>query len=463
MITILFKDNDEPLYVQIYAFLKNEIIDGNLLHKEKLPSKRKLASHLSVSVNTVDAAYSQLVAEGYVESIPKKGYFICQIDEYLHGNYSSIHKEVPHKTSDTLKVDFSPTDIDHNLFPFDTFRKIFKSAYNEYDSSLLKKPNAQGDIRLRQALVELLYRSRGVRCSEEQIIIGAGTDNLLQTLSLLLGRDKCIAFENPVYLKAYKIFENMGNEVVLIDIDEKGIRLELLNISSNNAVYITPSHHFPLGISMPIDRRIQLLNLANKSNDVYIIEDDYDSEFRYNEKPLPSLQSIDKNGRVIYIGTFSKSIAPSIRMSYMVLPTPLLKIYSEKCSDVSSSVSVLEQKMIAEFIQTGGFERHINKMRKVYKEKRKFLINAFCKLGSHVKVMGENAGHHLLIKLKTGMTEEKMCQSALGLGVKVYPISPYFVNGITPEFQNTVLIGYASLTQECIQNGVDLIRQAWAL
>lgn len=476
MITPFLKKGKTPLYEQIYESIRDEIVNGSLTHGEKLPSKRKLALHINVSLNTIDTAYSQLIAEGYIESVPKKGFFVCQIDKYLHSNpiFSgsdvTVMADTPFlnecddvRTRMETIIDFSPSDIEYSIFPFNSFRKIFKSIYHENNISLLKKGYVQGDIALRRALAGYLYSSRGVKCNENQIIIGAGTDSLLLTLAMVLGRDKVIAFENPVYLKAYHIFYNMGNKVIPIDIDDKGIRMDLLKDLYNTAIYVTPSHHFPLGISMPIDRRIKLLNFANSRNDTYIIEDDYDSEFRYNEKPLPSLQSIDKGKKVIYIGTFSKSIAPSIRLSYMILPEPLLKIYIDRYHETTPSVSVLEQKMIAEFINSGNYEKHINKMRKIYKDKRVYLIKVFGKSSDKIKISGDNAGHHLLVSVSTGMPEEEMCKRALALGIKVYPISPYFIGRITPVHESMVLIGYGSLTYKQIDEGIQLLMQAWEI
>lgn len=464
MITIPFKNKGEFLYVEIYEFIKKEITAGSLKHGEKLPSKRSLASHLAVSVNTVDTAYSQLVAEGYLEAIPKKGYFICEIETYLLEQKDRIEeKNVKIAKTEAIKIDFSPNAIDRRIFPYEAFRKIFKATFNEYDDNLLNKPDIQGELELRKALVDLLYRSRGVRCTAEQIIIGSGTDHLLQILGLLWGRKKFIALENPVYLKAYNIFEKMGNPVISVDIDEKGIQIEPLKNYSDVAVYVTPSHQFPLGMSMPIDRRIKLLNFANQKDESYVIEDDYDSEFRYNEKPLPSLQSIDNNGKVIYIGTFSKSIAPSIRISYMVLPEILLEQYLKIADAISSPVSSLEQKMIAAFIADGVFEKHVNKMRKVYKEKRIVLMNALKQWGDQVKITGENAGHHLLVQLNNGLTEAEMYQRALDCGVKVYPVSPYFIHGLPDNYRSMVLLGYGSLTDAEIHKGIDSLKKVWGL
>lgn len=463
MITIPFKNKGAFLYVEIYEYLKREITDGNLKFGEKLPSKRSLASHLSVSVNTVDAAYGQLVAEGYLESSPKRGYFVCQIDTYLlkQNNHVS-EKKIKKPETRSVKIDFSPNAIDQRIFPYEAFRKIFKVTFNEYDSCLLNKPDLQGELELRKALVELLYRSRGVRCNEDQIIIGSGTSHLLQILGLLWGKNKSVVLENPVYLKAYHIFEKMGNPVISIDIDEKGIQIEPMKKFSDVAVYVTPSHQFPLGMSMPIDRRIRLLNFANQDQGNYIIEDDYDSEFRYNEKPLPSLQSIDNNGKVIYIGTFSKSIAPSFRISYMVLPEALLKAYLEIADAISSPVSSLEQKMIGAFISDGVFEKYVNKMRKVYKGKRIVLMNALKQWGDRVKITGENAGHHLLVQLDNGLTEEAMYTRALAQGVRVYPVSPYFIHG-AENYKSMVLLGYGSLTDKQIYSGIGILKEAWDL
>lgn len=468
MLTIPFKDKGTFLYVEIYEFIKQEITAGGLKDGEKLPSKRSLASHLAVSVNTVDTAYSQLVAEGYLEAIPKRGYFVCQIDTYLPKQKNptpdkSIIKAKVEAEAEAITIDFSPNAIDQRIFPYEAFRKIFKSTFNEYDSSLLNKPDIQGELELRKALVDLLYRSRGVCCTAEQIITGSGTSHLLQILGLLWGQNKSVVLENPVYLKAYHIFEKMGNPVISVDIDEKGIQIEPLQAYSDVAIYVTPSHQFPLGISMPIDRRIRLLNFANQEAGTYIIEDDYDSEFRYNEKPLPSLQSIDNNGKVIYIGTFSKSIAPSFRISYMVLPEELLKTYLETADAISSPVSSLEQKMIGAFIASGVFEKHVNKMRKVYKGKRIVLMNALKEWGSQVRITGENAGHHLLVQLNNGLTENEMYCRALAQGIRVYPVSPYFIHGVPEKYQSMVLLGYGSLSDEQIYRGIGILKEAWEL
>ena len=461
MITLPLCTNKAPLYKQIYEWLKAEIQSKNYKPHDKIPSKRKLSEHLCVSINTIDTAYSQLIDEGYIVALPKKGYYVCDIDVYHRINFTQHENTQPKEGESNLKIDFSPSDIDHSAFPHKTWRNLFKSCFNEFDHSVLKRTIAQGDLTLRRELVAFLHSSRGVICDERQIIIGAGTESSLRTLSLVLGKSTSIALENPVYRKAYKTFDHMGHTILPIPIDDKGIEVERLKDLSNVAVYVTPSHQFPLGISMPIGRRVELLNFANKADGRYIIEDDYDSEFRYISKPLPSLQSIDQNGKVIYIGTFSTSIAPSIRISYMVLPINLLNNYYSIFSEFGSEVSILEQRIVAKFIADGNYEKHLNKMRKLYKEKRGHLIKELSIFGDNIKIVGESAGNHLLIKLRTGDCQENMCQAAAENGVRVYPISNYFIGAMLEKYRNTFLLGYGALSKQEISEGVKLLGVAW--
>lgn len=461
MIVLSGEKTATPLYIQIYQQIKDEIRRGNLPPKSKILSKRKLAAELNVSLNTVDTAYAQLTSEGYIQSIPQKGYYVCQIDELFQADVVGERIEKTKKEEDLVCVDFSIRGVDAATFPYNTWRKLMKNCFNEYDEELLLRSPAQGDPRLREAVAGYLHQARGVNCDPGQVVIGAGTDNLLQMLSYLL-RDNCrIAVENPVYNEVYRIFKKMGHWVEAIDIDDKGLPVEPLRQKKIEVAYITPSHQFPLGISMPISRRIQLLNWANEVEGRYIIEDDYDSEFRYNTRPIPSLQSIDENGKVIYVGTFSKSVAPSLRISYMVLPESLHKIYEEQYSFLTSQVSRFEQSVLNEFIRQGYFETHVNKMRKIYKEKREVLVDALAIFGDSIRIVGENAGHHLMIKLKTGWTDEKMQNKAMGKGVRVYPISPYFIGKMPQKYSGKVLLGYAALQEDKIRQGVELLFEAW--
>ena len=462
MISLTTEKKGIPLYIQIYRQLKEEIQSGELQPHARIPSKRKMAEELKVSLNTVDAAYAQLVSEGYIESIPQKGYYVSQLDELFHASPSQSGKNTQKTVELPVRVDFSIRGIAQEAFPYNTWRKLMKQCFNEYDETLLKRSPAQGDPLLREVVASYLHQARGVNCNKEQIVIGAGTDNLLMMLSYLFPERSRIAVENPVYNEAYRMFQRMGHEVLPVDIDDKGLPAEPLYANEITAAYITPSHQFPLGISMPINRRIQLLNWANEEEGRYIIEDDYDSEFRYNSRPIPSLQSIDHSGRVIYVGTFSRSVAPSLRISYMVLPEPLLRQYQLQYAPFGSQVSRFEQLVLHAFISQGYFETHVNKMRKLYKHKRELLVNALSAFGNEIRVIGENAGHHLLIRLKKGWTDQELCQKALDYGVRVYPVSPYFIGEMPKKYSGKVLLGYATLSDEEMRKGVDLLRQAWS-
>ena len=465
MLTLNTKDGGETLYFQIYSQVREEIQQGRMKAGEKLVSKRKLAESLNVSVNTVETAYSQLLSEGFIEARPKSGYYVCQMDSFDFGKKTLPEpiNSVSDKKNTEIKYNFATDGVDFANFPYNTWRRLMKNCFNEYNPCILRSAPPEGDMETRKAVASHIYRSRGVSCRVEQIIIGAGVDNLLDIISGILGQNCKIAMENPVYFEAYSYLKTLGHEMLSIDVDKDGIQTSKLPDEDGMAVYVTPSHQFPLGITMPAGRRIKLLNWAYSGENRYIIEDDYDSEFRYNSKPIPSVQSIDAKGRVIYLGTFSKTIAPSVRISYMVLPENLLKIYNEKYTKFSSAVSVLEQNILAEFINSGNYERHLNRMRKLYGEKRTLLLNELKECEEKLILNGENAGHHMAVRLLNGMSEEEMLDSAEKMGVKVYPISKYFVKGVPKKYQSTVLLGYASLSKKDILNGAELLKKAWEL
>lgn len=461
MIHLSFAPNSPPLYQQIYQQYKQQIYQGIWKAHERLPSKRALAAELGISITTVDTAYAQLVSEGFIQPLPKKGFFVCPLETLTQRQPKVIEPYNEKAEQKEVLVDFSTAGIDEIHFPYNTWRRLMKNVFNEYDKTLLKRTAPQGSQELREAISKYLYEARGVNCRQEQIVIGAGVDNLLQILSYILDKSWTIAMENPVYNRAYQMFNRMGHKVLPVDIDGEGIPVEPLQEINRVAVYITPSHQFPLGISMPVGRRVRLLNWAKAHKERYIIEDDYDSEFRYNTKPLPSLQSIDTHGRVIYLGSFSKSIAPSLRISFMVLPDALLSIYRQDYGVFSSPVSGFEQKVLNEFIRQGHFERHLNKMRLLYKNKRALMDEALRTFEGRIEVSGESAGHHLLVRMNAGMSEAEMCRSALEKGVRVYPISPYFVGQMPLQYEGNVLLGYGALSGAEICQGISLLKKAW--
>ncbi|SDZ12421.1 GntR family transcriptional regulator / MocR family aminotransferase [Proteiniborus ethanoligenes] len=455
-------DSSIPIYHQLYDYIKSEIQSGKITYNTKLPSKRKLSAHLKISQNTIQAAYDQLIEEGYVASIERKGFYVCKLDNIVRIKVPKENNKNENKNSiDTVKYDFSYHGVDMETFPFSIWRRLTRDAINEYDKELVKLGDSQGSMSLRNSIAEYLRQSRGVNCSGEQIIISAGTEYLFQILIQLFDKDSVYGIENPGYEKLNLLFNSNRANFKAIKIDSMGMILEEIIKSNGNILCITPSHQFPSGSIMPINRRIQLLNWANEKDERYIIEDDYDSEFKYNGRPIPALQGLDRNGKVIYMGAFSKSLSPSIRISYMVLPEKLLKKYLEKLSFIICPVPSIEQKVLHRFIHDGYFERHLNKMRNVYKKKREILVGKITELDKDIEIMGADAGLHLLLRINNGMTEKELVETALKVGVKVYGLSKYYVDKSYIGEKPTILLGYASMTEEDIVKAIEILYKAW--
>lgn len=446
------------LYEQIYDHIRQEIREGKLLYGEKLPSTRLLSEYLQVSRSTVDLAYEQLLSEGYIESRPYKGFFVCKIEELYHlkGRMEEKPEEQPQQPQ-KYRYDFSPNGVELNSFPFGTWKKITKETLIDDRKEMFALGHPQGDMELRTTISHYLHTSRGVNCSPEQIVIGAGNDYLLLLLEKILGRHRSVALENPTYKRAYRIFQSFAYDVKTVPMDESGMRVDALNACGADLAYIMPSHQFPTGIVMPIGRRLELLKWASQQEQRYLIEDDYDSEFRYRGKPIPSLQASDRMDKVIYIGTFSKAIAPAIRVSYMVLPEKLLVRYREQCMFFSSTVSRIDQSILNVFIRDGAFERHLNKMRKIYKSRHDALLNACRTYLKGVTVSGENAGLHLLLHYNGKKTEKELLKAAEEKGIKIYGMSETYIGRLPENWQPTLILGYAGLHEKEIEDGVKIL------
>lgn len=447
------------LYEQIYEHIKKEIRDGKLLTGERLPSTRSLAEYLQVARSTVDYAYGQLLDEGYIESRPCKGFFVCPLDVLQLEPELQGGEEMPEEPPRVYEYDFSPYEIDMTAFPFSVWKRITRNILTDANSDLFSRGEPQGDYELRLTISRYLHSSRGVNCRPEQIIVGAGNDYLLLLLEKVLGRHVRVAMENPTYLRSYRIFQSFAYPISTVDMDEGGMKVSRLEKENAGVVYIMPSHQFPSGIVMPIGRRLELLRWACGAPGRYIIEDDYDSEFRYHGKPIPSLQASDEHGRVIYIGSFSKSIAPAIRVSFMVLPQPLLEKYRNECSFYSCTVSRIDQSILNEFIRDGCFERHLNKMRKIYRAKHETLLECLRPFRDHFRISGENAGLHLLLTSKSGLTERELVERAMEVGVKVYGLSDNMAERCADT--GTVLLGFGKLKQSGIEEGIQRLRKVW--
>lgn len=464
LIISLDTKSNKYLYEQIYEHIQNEIIVGKLRRGEQLPSTRLLSTQLQIARTTVDQAYEQLMAEGYIESKPYKGYYVSDIKqlqqlENVQENEAKFGDN-QEKADEKVEFDFSPNGMDMSYFPFDTWKRIHKQVLLDKQESVLQMGDSKGDLQLRQTIRRYLHSYRGVDCEPGQVVIGAGNDYLLLLLQKILGEHRHIAMENATYMRAYRIFNHAGYKVNVIQSDESGVCMQELHESDSTLVYTMPTHQYPLGITMPIKRRMELLDWACQKEERYIIEDDYDSEFRYKGKPIPALQSFDKNGKVIYIGTFSKSIAPAIRVSYMVLPQKLMHRFDETCSYLSSTVSRIDQAVLNEFIANGHFERYLNKMRKIYRQKRDLMLELLEPFRTRFDIRGEDAGLHMVLKLKSNDPSEvdDLLQKARACNCKVYSVSDSLIEA---EEVNMILLGYGGFEEKKLREGIERLKKAW--
>ena len=449
-----------PLYEQIYKYIKSDIQNGGLPFQRRLPSTRKLAKYLQVSRTTVDLAYEQLVSEGYIEAIPCRGYFVCNLEGLYRLKTKQPQKETPaRQEQERYLYDFSPYGVDLHSFPQNAWRKLSKEVLLEEERSLFQLGDPQGELQLRCSIAAYLHQARAVEADPEQIVVGAGNDFLLLLLCSLFGTGQTIAMESPTYKKAYDLFRNLSNQVRIVEMDESGMRVDLLEQTDARVAYVMPSHQFPLGKVMPVGRRMQLLAWAAAKEDRYIIEDDYDSEFRYKGKPIPALQGYDRAERVIYIGTFSKSIAPAIRVSYLVLPKSLLALYRERGRVISSTVSRVDQRIIAGFLDGGYYERHLNKMRMRYRAKHDLLLAGLEPFKKQFVISGEDAGLHLLLTAKGNVTEQELLERAAAEKVKAYGMSENMVEATMRKA--TVLLGFGSIDEAEMQEGLRRLQKAW--
>ena len=461
-------EDKTPKYEQLYKYIKDEIFNGHFSSGSKLPSTRSLSRHLGVSRNTIDSAYGQLLAEGYLVSKEKSGYYIADdISSYTLSNleneeeigeFIEIEEE---KDEAVITYDFKYGQIDEKNFPL----SIWKRSINQWMASLEFKTmnygHKQGELSLRKELAFYIRNARGVRCSPEQIILTSGTQMSLDLICKLLKDDyKSVAVEDPGYIGARDIFKSNEYELIPIGLDLAGMEIVKLEESSSNLALVTPSHQFPYGMIMPISRRLELLNWADK-NDGIIIENDYEGEFSYIKNPVPSLKSHDEKDRVIYLYNFSSSLLPSVRTSFFVLPVQLLKKYKKLFINLEQTVPILEQKAIEDFIAKGAWERHIRKMKNIYARKFVDLSEAVKKhLGDRVEIIGNKAGLHILLRVKTDYTEDMLIKKAEKVGVGVYPTSKYWL-GSSDEKYPLILLGFGGMEVYEFDKAISLLAETW--
>lgn len=455
MITYTFTNTgSDSLYEYLYKCIKNDILQGNIRAGEKLPSKRTFAKNLGISVITVENAYEQLIAEGYIYSIPKKGFYVTDLKKEVETEKKTVTKEMVPITGGESGyfADFTSNQTQSELFPFTVWTRMIREVLGENQIQLMTNPPCGGIYPLREAIAKYLKEFRGMTVLPEQIIIGAGTEYLYGLLIQLLGTDKIYAVENPGYRKIAKIYRSWKVACEYIDMDEEGVQIGELQRKRVDILHISPSHHYPTGIVMPVSRRYELLGWAAKSNSHYIIEDDYDSELRLGGQPIPTMQSIDVSDRVIYMNTFTKTLASTVRISYMILPPPLLEQFYERLSFYSCSVSNFEQYTLGKFIEEGFFEKHINRLRNHYHKKRDILLGAIreSRLGDLVHISGEEAGVHFLMEIQTEKAEEEFLTCAQTQGIRLSPLSAHYHNRET-ERKNVYVMNYSSVQMEDTQ------------
>ena len=459
-----------PLYEQIYDYIKDDIKKGRIQSGEKLPSTRALSAHLEVSRSTVELAYEQLLSEGYIEAQPYRGYFVCQIDGLFQIDAQENNKrENNEQREQKYRYDFTPSGVDLKSFPYNIWRKLSRECLVDDKAELFRLGCPQGEYGLRNAICSYLHQARGVNCTPEQIIVGAGNDYLLMLLGMILGGEHKIALENPTYKQAYRLFKNLSYEVCTVDMDDKGMRVDELRKSDADIAFVMPSHQYPRGIVMPIKRRMELLKWAQEKEERFIIEDDYDSELRLSGKPFPTLQSIDVSGKVIYMNTFTKTLASTVRISYMVLPEDLAKRFYSELSFYSCTVSNFEQYTLAQFMENGSFEKHINRLRNYYQNKRDAILKELKSgsIGKYITIQEEEAGVHFLMHIQSNCTEAEIVEKAKAGGVKLDPLSRYYIkntekheqNGQENPYENTYVMNYSSVNMENIKKVVQVLSQ----
>ena len=434
----LKKSPGVPLYEALYRSIRGDILAGKLAPHTKLPSKRALAEHLEVSKITVEAAYGQLLEEGYIRSREKVGYFVEPIIQ---------HRMPEMESPKAVEPEPETAAAGPEKFPFSVWSRLQREVMLDYGEKLLLPLPNLGLPELRQAIARHLADFRGMTVSPEQILVGAGTDFLYNLLIQLLGRDKTYAVEEPGYGKIRKIYAAGGVECISAELDRYGVVPEKLGRA--RILHISPAHHFPTGIVTPVQRRQELLRWA-RDREGYIIEDDYDSEFRFDAHPVPTMMSLDHSGRVVYMNTFSKTLAPSIRISYMVLPEQLLQKFQYQLGFYSCTVSSFEQYTLARFLSRGHFEKHINRMRRFYRNRRNRIMELLmnCSLAPRLRIREEDAGLHFLLEVDTELSDEALMARCAEAGLVVRTLGSYYHSPVPEEVTHCLVVNYAAFREE---------------
>ncbi len=462
------KSSGMPLYEQIYQALIREILSESICAGERLPSTRKLAEELSVGRNTVDKAYQQLTAEGYVQPRAGSGFVVNQIPLEL-GEKEQDSMTCPLETWDKpdpppARYDFAYGSVDNSVFPYHTWRKSLNHALNAMEmADILPYPCRRGEPALRSEICRYLRRNRGVLCEPAQVVIACGQQHAMEIIANIFEQpDKGFAMEEPGYDGIRIVFINHDYRIYPVPVEKDGISLHALQGLNISLLYVTPSHQFPTGAVLPIAKRKRLLQWAEET-DTYMIEDDYDSELRYYTNPIPAMQSLDSYGRTIYTGTFSKSLAPSMRLSYIVFPKALMERYLQYYHRYNAQVSPLHQLALADFMETGNYERHINRLRTLYRKKQAALLTAIDQVfGDRITVCGGGAGIHLLLDVKSPLSQDELIERAEEISIRFYSTKPLYMNPANcPRSQ--LLLGLPTVPDDAFMEIMRSLRKVWGM
>lgn len=407
---IFNRESNTPIYMQLYEFIKSEITSGVLKPDAKLPSIREASATLNLSKTTVENAYSQLVAEGYIENSPKRGYFVCDLSEYNFEISMEAHKNI---TNHHLDNDYLNDGVDKESFDISTWKRLYNKVISDADTKIYNSCSIQGEQFLREEISDFVNTMRGGHTSPEQVIVGAGVQYLLGILIGVIKEEyNTIAFEKPGFNKAEFIFEDYMFNIRHIEINDNGFDISTLRKSESKLIYVSPSHQYPLGAIMPVNKRMELLEWAYKNNGL-IIEDDYDAMIRYGGMPIPCLQGMDKNDCVIYLGSFSKMLLPSLRISFMVIPKKLLLKYNDIKNRHTQSTSKIDQVVLAHFMRDGYMQKHLRKVKRIYRKKNLNLANSLkSNYKDKIEIINSDSGLHIVCQASTSKRIEKIKEDA---------------------------------------------------
>lgn len=440
------------LYEEIYDHLKHLIEKDVLDENDLMPSKRKLAEQFKVSPLTVEKAYMQLIEEGYVYSVEKRGYFVGKKVTLFKPTPNKKNFNLQEKEKTTYTYDFSTSYVDTEHFPNQVWAKLAREVLSEQHHQMLNDVDPMGLYDLRVEIAKHIDIYRGIEIDPKQILIGSSSTQLLSIVIELLGRSQRYAIEDPAYPKIYHVLNTLDIKVDMIGVDQNGLIVDELKKTNVNVVHVVPSHQYPLGVTMSIQRKKELLNWVYAKKGRYIIEDDYDSEFKYQGKPIEAIKGLDALDKVIYMNTFSKSLAPSFRVAYVVLPKILLNTFDQVSMYHRCTVPSFEQYILYKFMHKGSFTRHLHRMMKIYKQKLDMVLNIM-KDEKEIKISGYESGLHFILSFKSNMSEDDIIKKLKSNGINVFGVKSYIHTKFNHDDEIHLVVGYAGIALDQLEKG----------